>query len=354
MHKDFPDWYRVVSIQPTTELLDKRWMAVQKIAASTRRAAVLDLLRLVVRSPALDPEIGNGVSEVARSVDPTFSVRDSAVETRVLAGAALVEMLQKPTSVADVVALGMTSASFLASRDELCRTFQGHATQYLAGETLRVRKSSKVALDAKALLDTFRTAIAAATSPPSIAEPTATLVSSVADLVATAVHKSLSAELIALREESNMFWWAFTASSRDLARSFRGGGAWISLVAGKELADLTEMIPGPRSAPALLEHVIRGAPSKGTATVTVSSAINGAPRTWRDIWKKNYSPADTRELTPLLVGVDRALQTDSETDWISAFEKAVGISDIKVDRAVLAVQAYIESTFVRAASELAK
>src|SRR5437762_3321177 len=78
----------------------------------------------------------------------------------------------------------------------------------------------------------------------------------------------LRRELQSVMEESNVLWWVFGESSRDRGRRWSEYSVGqTAVMAGKELADLTRMPPGPPASGALLDKVIKLACAKPPAQV---------------------------------------------------------------------------------------
>ena len=75
----------------------------------------------------------------------------------------------------------------------------------------------------------------------------------------------LERELTIVSEETNMLWWLISEYSRDRGASWMTVGPFATpIIAGKELADLTRVIPGPVAAAAFLDRIIRLADSSSS------------------------------------------------------------------------------------------
>jgi GTPase-associated system-like protein len=332
-------------------MLAKRWAAVEALAKSKARTALLSLVR--VAKGTIDTTV---VVEAARAADGAFQTHDCGPELRVLAGAAIGEILKQATNEADAIALATVSASFAGKQgDALFRRVNESAKEYLATEATRVRAADHASVGTKAT--DYDAAVAGFTKgtqgqqPQIVADQTGALVKNVTKIQAEAIAEMRKA-IDALREESNMFWWAFAVYSRDLDRPLRQLGLAPScVVAAKELADLTMLLPGPRSAAALLDRVL--AEVDGTAaTVALADAVNGTDRAWRSRWIKAYDATGLGELAPVLLATAESLRTESPSDWISAFAKSTGISNASLSPPALALQAYSESLLMRAVAQL--
>jgi hypothetical protein len=152
------------------------------------------------------------------------------------------------------------------------------------------------------------------------------------------------------REESDMLWWMSGKHSRD----FKVPMAQMQLaeaciVAGKELADLTKVTPGPFAAQAILHTMLQRENSDPNETVALSTAINKTDREWRQAWAESFSDSEGVDLCPILFGVQRSLESQGDSDWHPVFKTVTGLGpSLKVLPTELAVQVYEESLFVRA------
>lgn len=351
MDATFADWFAVVSLRPSPEQLQRRWAAVEAIAGVAKRPALLNLVRV---SKNLNGDYVP-LSDAARASDETFQTHQCEPELRVLAGAAIAEILKKSSKRANVLALATVTAGFGGTQgDDLFRRVHAHAVRFLADEALGARRVDGPIVGAKTSdfsenIRRFTAAVAGA--PPTIPQQVATLVEEVTKAQGKTIG-DLGTAIDALREESNMFWWAFAAHSRHLDRSFRDVGIAAACVVGAfELAELTNLIPGPRSSSALLDRLLAQLDEK-TKLISVADAVNASDREWRSRWVKTGADSELRELVPVLHAAAKSLETDSLTDWVSSFTKSTGIADAKLTPTALALHAYQENLLVRALEQV--
>ena len=94
----------------------------------------------------------------------------------------------------------------------------------------------------------------------------------------------LERELTIVGEEANMLWWLVSEYSRDRNQSWKKVGLSATpIIAGKELADLTRIIPGPVAAAAFLDRIVRLSDSaKSPKPISIKDAIEKTPREWRE------------------------------------------------------------------------
>src|SRR5262245_42860561 len=110
MHKDFAEWYRGAGIPPTGETLPKRWEAVEKYLVGPED--IVSLTRLFYRLGKPSDEFLNPFRTSFQSADPAFPMRNNDQELLVLAGAKLINVIERsPTDLADLAALSLVCAA---------------------------------------------------------------------------------------------------------------------------------------------------------------------------------------------------------------------------------------------------
>jgi GTPase-associated system helical domain len=384
VHKYFADWYRVAAIEPHPETLEKRWSAIQRTVRDLDVPDALEVVRLFYGSPRCLPRFAERYRDAFKSRDVTFPMRDNEAELQVLAGATIVALLDsRPGPVADVTALAMVSADCRGLRSgERLADMLGEARRYLWARSgaLRLAKEVKTvvppALDVASLLEPFQSALEAKQtrdpdfegvldqmpapgarprSSPALELTTKAIQSLAAAIteVATAAGEAVSEQARRLqlyREEVNVLWWLFAEHSRDTGHRMASLPLPAAcLVAGKELADLIEVLPGPLAAAGLLDRMLRAVERELRPTTTLHEAINTAPREWRAGWVASTDGERVEDLCPVLCSVRRSLETSGPDDWAPPVKTVTGVD---VHRGLtpldLAVQAYEEKLFVGA------
>ena len=169
--------------------------------------------------------------------------------------------------------------------------------------------------------------------------------------ILTAVHRSESAlgaaahNLRCADEETNILWWLAGGSSRDLNKPWSTLKDAVPLVAGWELADLTDIALGPQDAAALLERVIPETKGKRKEEA-FHVYVDAVPEDWA---KARAAKLDERalDLAPLSLALSHRSKS-SATTWQSFFESVSGLkpsTPLAAERA--ARLAYIEAVLFR-------
>lgn len=298
MHKNFGEWYRLVSIEPTDEILKKRWAGVEEWVSSIRNDddALLETVRIFRGLP--EKTSREEFLAAFREHDAAFAQRNNELEQRVLAGAALVQCVLVERDKEDdeedevdgvraaVLAGAAVEASRLRASDDTLEELTG---EVLAGlhEIARHQRSrsgfSTVLLGTEEEEALTKTLEQVANAPDHAQFRRD--VGAVFRTILEAVRRSESAldgaahDLRCADEETNILWWLAGGSSRDLNKPWSALKEAVPLVAGWELADLTDIALGPQDAAALLERVIPEAKGKSKEQ-PLHVYVNSVPEEW--------------------------------------------------------------------------
>jgi len=99
------------------------------------------------------------------------------------------------------------------------------------------------------------------------------------------------------REESDVLWWIMGEYSRDHDKPIcEIKIPELYILVGKELADLISIIPGPFSAQAYLNKMLKLSSVDFSKPIKISDAVNKADKKWRQQWSKKLSDFDGLDL----------------------------------------------------------
>ncbi len=363
MHKYFAEWYRAAGLQPKAEDLEKRWQGLESFAKKIKVQNALELVRLYYARPSQDSNFVDKYSASFQAVDPTFPMRENGLELRVLAAATIAHIVEKTrTNVTDAVALAMLCGYCQGLRQNVLNgEIIAYARTYLAEEAVRMRESDgnftvpEPDVDLEELLDTLTTA-ATGNNLTNLKEPIRPPFEQLAGAIsklAASVNKmgeKLTQEIRSRREESNILWWAFGEYSRDLdMRMVELQLPFATLVVGKELADLVNVVPGPIAAPAFLDKMLRFVDPVLSKSTSIRDAVNAAPREWRGRLIEEAAARGVEDICSVHLAVQKSLEFEKSTEWIAPFDR---VSDLKSKGAIaaldLATQVYHERMLMRA------
>lgn len=334
MHKDFGEWYRLAGIEPQGESLANRWAVVE--AFSPSRNDVVSLTELFYQFGKADETFLTSFVGGFQTADPAFRMRENNHELSVLAGAQLIHIIGgSNVALADMAALSLVSAAASNTRPgPSVKDIPEIAVRYLA------RRSSERA-------SSIHADVRAADGRKDLFEAL-TMLGAPYDALAKEVQQ-LRHQLGVVTEESNILWWLFSEFSRDEEERWtKFSVPATALMAGKELADLTIVLPGPAAAYAFLDRVIKCAKPKPPATVLISEAINAVSIAWRERYSSRSCPSELEPLLPIGHAVKVSLTAPQDGEWLPAFTQTTGIpADAKIAPHVLAHQVYVESLLCR-------
>ena len=110
MQNDFGEWYRLAGIEPDGETLATRWAVID--AYMPTRDDVIALAQLFYRLGKPNETSLSAFIGAFHKADPAFRMRDNDHELSVLAGAQLVETINRSDAgFADLAALSLVSGA---------------------------------------------------------------------------------------------------------------------------------------------------------------------------------------------------------------------------------------------------
>lgn len=164
----------------------------------------------------------------------------------------------------------------------------------------------------------------------------------------------LERELTLVSEETSMLWWLVSEYSRDRNESWKKVGPLAApIIAGKELADLTRIIPGPVAATAFLDRLVRLSDSaKSPKPISIKAAIDKTPREWREQYLFKAA-AHLEDLAPISNAIKLSLTVSEGDDWSPVFEKGTALeTNSEILPNALAYQIFLERLMARLSEEL--
>jgi hypothetical protein len=187
------------------------------------------------------------------------------------------------------------------------------------------------------------------------------IVAAIAQLTANvnSSHERMLKNQTIFEEEIDILWWVFNEQSRDLGKPLSTIPAESAcLVAAKELADLTRILPEHQTAAQFLSAALNKSQIDLTRddeanVIRLTEAINSSPRQWREQWRSSFKeamvPPNLTSLCPIIKGIELSLQTEGD-EWIGFWKKATGlIEDFALQPLDLSLRVYRECLLLRAA-----
>jgi hypothetical protein len=328
MHKDFSQWHRDAGIDPVAATIPLRWTGVEKFEPTASDVVTLTKFFFNLERP--DEAFLAKFRAPFQAADVTFPMQKNDEELRVLAGAELVDVIERSDEdLAMLAALCLASASFENLRKEAqVPAIPGIAAIYLNAQTA---KRAEVPEEAS----TLGAALTAAGEP----------YDQLAD-----EFTQVQRELAVVSEESNMLWWLFSETSRDLNKQWSDLPLpAAAIMAGKELADLTHLLPGPMAAAAFLKKTIRFSKPKLPASILIKDAINESELDWRQKHVVTTWDAELDAVIPLHAGIKKSIGSPDKDTWVPAFSTATQVlAGAKLPPDLLSHQMFIEGLLLQA------
>lgn len=358
MHKNFAEWYRLVRIEPNGDVLKSRWTGVEEWSTSLRASddAVLETVRIFQGLP----EVASREQFLAafRKHDPAFPQRNE-LELRVVAGAALVKCVEPPadeeadgTRTAVIAGTALEASRLRASDPQLLGDVVTAVVGGLHDVARRQRK--RIPFSTTLISQTTETeALEAMKQVPTAADwsvlrtHVASVLQAVLDgvLQAEGVLANAAHNLRCADEETDILWWLEGGCSRDLNKPWSTLKDEVPLVAGWELADLTDVALGPRDAAAFLERVVSLTKGKNKDQ-PIQVYVNGVSDEWAKA-RAAKLPERALDLAPLTLALSQRAKSDTAS-WQQFFQKTSGIAPTtQLAPEVAAKQAYVEAVLLQ-------
>jgi hypothetical protein len=320
MHKHFADWHRTAGIEPNSETSPKHWGVIDEYRPEVEE--IISFARFFYGFRSAEDTSMDKFGTSLQDADPSFSMQSHKQHLSVFAGAELIAVIERDEheSLADLAALCLVCGAAQGMRGVIPIPMMPQiAARYIESRTSK-RALAKVASDE--------------------AEDDLKI-------------ENLERELRIVGEETNMLWWLISECSRDRNESWKALRLpATSIIAGKELADLTRVIPGPVAAAAFLDRVVRHSSSaKPPKFIKVMDAVERTPREWREQYP--FKPGGLIDLMPISNGIKLSVTVSDGNDWSPVFEKGTAMpANSTIAPGVLAYQVFLERLLARLPEEI--
>lgn len=330
VHPDFARWYSAVGLGDDESRRKGRGEGVRLVAERANNPMVEALIRLAFKSRQTASESAvKEIRGILKEADETIEMQGNDRELQILAGASLAVLMESESESAAYAALAVTTTAFAGARKtDLPMDLAGLAEAAL----LRIAATNRERPDLSSHLpdddDLDFDAIPELVRKDQSMAGVILALEMVAETMGEAVERqseTLQAMDTFIRiqdEELQMLWWLTGQRSKDCNCAFSDIPAEAQpLVFGAELADATQILPGPPSAAAMLSR----AGVKDKKKIAVSSAINASAQAWlrQLLGDRNPSPVTM----PLHNAIYRQLETGPGETWVAGWVSATGVGD---------------------------
>ncbi len=396
MHPSFADWYRPLLTQPDEKFLKSRWDLVEATATNLSIPLALELLRLSFGLPIQDDE---AIAELKKQLKPegmNYARATANLELALLGDCILLQSFGQAKS--RLLWSHITIACSLVCQQALRPTIQRTVQQQLIQEarmlvdsySVQSRKLGNLGWQNSSMMpewpevsdpptkineETQQQAVTGTyvntqvsfkiprtsqlnqlvatvqETKRSISTITSTLdkFASVADDILSKINTSIAAP----QEENNIHWYLLGETSRDLQRRFASFDIEeLTLIAAKELADLTENVPGLYAALGFLDRILSHGrpPNAAEQPLGLERAIAAAQQLWKTKGIQVVGFDATQDLTPILSALGCA--TTSDEDWRSLIPQLCRVDlGMQLPPVLLSYQLYQEILLSRLARQ---
>jgi len=366
MRDEFPAWMYEFELGGNDDARQFRWNGVIGVTRSAEKGSIEPLVRIVFKSVTRSKPNSDALAEIVdafRQAHPERPVDPGGREIEVLAAACLVVLIDsnEDQALATATALAVATASMCAARKpNLPMDLAGIASRQLR----ELSEANSRRPDLSRYLGTVLSPLNldAAAKQYQAAQNTDgfnAAMKTVADVTDNALKAVLQNQQRALNataktmamqdEELQMLWWLIGGRSWDLDCPFQEVATEArTLVMAKELADLTNIHPGPASIKGLLSRSY--VEDARTSIQNVVMATESGVTEWLNALLDDIGDEDPSSVTlPLHLAIKRQIEAGRGDTWVSAWTGAAGIPvDFTCSQLQLAEHFYRERLLIDA------
>lgn len=339
------EWYRVASLSATSaETLKYRSEVIASIIESKEISWMFNCVKLFLNKK-YDEEFKAELIKSFTVSDPLFQQRDNELELRVLCGAIIHEyIIDDEYEDSITLALSLISATF-ENKDIINYDIIIDAKKYLNDKSIELREQN-TDLD---LLEDIEEEVSAEV------ESIETLKVQIDNRYnITQINeylKKLNSKIDVLDEESNMHWWIFRGFSNYKAKPIKDLDIEMApIFLGKDLSDLTKIIPGPLASEQFLKKLINDNFQENSAVLLIfKDVINKLERADKEKFiDETFKKTNIGNICPIMFACQESLKIDDGKTWLAYFENDTGLNaKTKISIIDLAKQFYIENLLTK-------
>jgi hypothetical protein len=344
------DWLRQLHLTADAGLAAKRWKLAEAFVEKVTRKECLQLLRIFLFPEAATQHL-QSLTQQFLSVDTEFPASNNTEEVRLMAGIVMVGAVQKRSSLADAFALGMKAAAFPKHR---CNPAQRGIVEEM-GKHLDTRANDLRPSDVHTTADRDAIVEKLESFGAEAGGDNAPALKKAAEGVAETLDMTYGVRMQRLSEETGLLWWLLGGRSSELDREvFEMAADAYALIAAKEAADRTYILPPPPSIYAILGQSLKHCKGSKKKNPTLKDAIAATDAAWRSKFAAAHSIADCGDLVPIVTSLTKVEDSGDIGVLPKALQKACpGVAaDLALPPPEAARQLYNELMFLKAIARL--
>ncbi len=346
IHPEFPRWYAEIDVTGDEARRSSRAAAVAAASSAVDSDLIECLARIAFKSRTQpNPASRQSFLEALQGADATFPSTGNDRELQIMAASTLADLMHNGGEFGAETALVVATSSFAGLRKtDLPMNLDAMARQSLVTIANQLRKrpnatslTSSVKVDSEAAIASLK----AEHSHQTVLKAVEAVKANLTALVNLQAKngKAIERFLRVQDEELQMLWWLVGERSTYLDCAFGEVPADAQpLVLANELADMTQMLPGPASVIALLSKA--GIKDKKKSVSAMVNAVNAT-------WVTRILPPPETVLSPLTAPLHLALRRQQETGegtaWVAGWAAAAEVpTSLTISPLALGIQFYRE------------
>ena len=354
---NFADSYKAAGLTPGPDIIGLRQEPFNKLCKQVDTQIAIDLTRLYFGMEV--PQGTEWFRDIFAETDPSFSMLDNTQEAAVLAACVLNAVIDNENVFA---ALAVLTTSVDGNREPyLLPELIEKARMALIEIAVHERRYESTTLKqfklpAKTNIHEAADAIAAGPGWPPVAElfkqvsdeslkATKSLTTQVQEVLFPLVNQVAN-----LQEETAILWWHIGGWSRILEKPFIEIDPGLAAVmAGLDIADLSQTIAGPAAASAILHRTVMAGRDGTSTKASIREAVEAFPVDAFEKLELSDKLKSVSDVCPVLTGFLKSHEIGESPAWESAFKKAaVFDTAVSFDLLDLAMQVYRERSLLAA------
>ncbi len=304
--------------------------------------SILNQVRVFYGIPPKDDTFNDTFAAVFQKSDPSFSIRNfpDSYEAQILAGTVLAFFLEKKNPpVSDLVALALVCCHCQGLRSSPPITDMLTLSKvHLKKRAVEARQRDLQSIKGLSEINVSNQIEQIKGTVPlnDIVELGNLMVGTIQDLGTTISSQLQTAGnniqimhqcLLLQQEETNILWWLFSEYSQNLDSRYKDIELpFASLLAAKELDDLTSTLPGPASSHAFLKRILQRSGGESTNPISIQFAINSIKEARTSGLNSESFREKISDLCPIHLALEKSIEAGNDKAWVTAFENITKLS----------------------------
>ena len=358
MERNFAQWYQLADPDADHERINSRWRAVENFSKKVDSNDIIECSRTFYGYVNKNPQFIDSFQAEFQAVDSTFPMDGNEFGLSILAGAILNHIIKTGSRNLPLIsAYAIICPSFHSKREEIpIPDIVRSSNEYLIkkSSTLRgpldTRRIQSPATQLNNLADNISTRLKESPSQEAAEDLSKFLkkLSSTLDKCVNSANNVQKQQNLD-REESDILWWVLGQYSRDRNVPIKDSNLpFACLIAGKELADLTRILPGAFSAKAFIDKFLEYFSSDLESPISLKDCVNNSDQIWKNDLVSIYRSEEALDLCPMIFAISKSIEDPSKTGWNKLLKVTTRINPAATLNPVeFAFQLYQEILFLR-------